>query len=51
MATIRIDPFLRFVRQADPDYDKDKRVEPTYKFCGGKKVFVAVTNTSGVYAP
>lgn len=51
MATVRVDPFLRHVRQADPDYDRDKRVEPQYEFRGGKRIFTAVTNASGPYAP
>jgi hypothetical protein len=44
-------PFRVMVRKADPDFDKDRRIEPEYEFAGGKRRFSADRSKRGAYKP
>lgn len=45
-------PFLTFVRLADPDWARDKRIVVEYDFTDvGGRIFTGNPLTRGVYAP
>lgn len=41
---------LREVRKADPEWDRDSRIDIVYRFSDGR-IFEERTDTSGPYAP